>query len=150
MAGTSLRIEEMPSGTVYGYVLPNIQQMMLSGFFPQPIVPLVRQFISSKLETDREQTDEEIRQWEEFKCRVVAWMVRTEGGELRVRKEGDIILRNPSSGLPETDVVSLGQEVSYKWEDVADPEKFPADDLSALFSRAIRIVAAPKAARPKS
>lgn len=149
MAETTLRVEQFPSGQVYGYVLPNVQRMLLSGFFPEPVVPLVRQFVSSKLDTEAEQSDDDIRAWEEFKARLVAWMVRTEGGKVQPWTEDGIVVRDPSSGMVEHEVQSTGKPVTFTWEQVADPEQFPADDLTALFSRAIRVVPAPKAVRAK-
>lgn len=143
--GATVRFEQFPSGAVYGYVLPNVQRMLLSGFFPQSIMPLVRQWVSNKLDLDKEQSDEEIEQWEQFKAHLVAWMVRYRGGRLQVRKEGDITLRDVATGLPEYDVEELGEKVALAGEEVADPERFPADDLSALFARAIRVVPSPKA-----
>lgn len=145
---TTLRVEQLPSGVVYGYVLPNVQRMFLAGFFPQPIVPLVRQFLSSKVESDTLQSDDDIKQWEEFKGRLVAWMVRAEGGDVKpILDEDGATVRDPFSRAPEFVVVEMPAAVTYTWEQVLDPEAFPPDDLAALFSRALRVVAAPKAVK---
>lgn len=116
---TTLRVEELGSGITYGFVLPNISRMLLSGFFPAPVDKVARQFVSGKLDVDKIMSDDELGEWEAFQSRLVAWMVRQIDGE----------------------------EVELKADDVDAAESFPQDDRQALFARAIRLAESPKAVR---
>lgn len=118
LAARTLRWEELPSGTLYAYVLPDLGRMLYSGIFPAPVLPIMREVIKKPGDFgDHELTDDEARAWDEGRARVVAWMIRKVDAE----------------------------DVSLTFEDVIDPERFPDDDFLSLWLRALRMIPAPKA-----
>lgn len=125
----TLRHETFDSGTLYGYVLPDVARMKVAGFFGKSVVALLNVFLSDPLEfVKREFSDEQWEAWYEAQCRLVAWMVREVDSE----------------------------PIKLDPDDLADPEKFPADDREALFLRGLRIERmviggrAPKATSPET
>lgn len=123
LAARTLRWEELPSGTLYAYVLPDLSRMLYSGIFPTPVLPVMKEAIKKPGEFgDHDLTDDEARAWDEGRARVVAWMIRKVDGE----------------------------DISLSYEQVCDPEKFPDDDFVSLWLRALRVVSAPKAGEPKT
>jgi hypothetical protein len=125
----TLRHEELDSGTTYGYVMPDVARMKLSGFFGKSVVALLNVYLSDPMEfIKREFSDDQWEAWNEAQCRLVSWMVRTVDGEA----------------------------VSLDPDDLADPEQFPSDDREGLFLRGMRIQRlviggrAPKAVSPET
>jgi len=118
MPFTTLRTEEMPSGVVYGYVLPNVSAFKAAGELPAPVVAMVDEYLANPVSfTEKVFSDQEWEAWRGFRSRLVAWMVREVDGE-RITLDPDLIY---------------------------DPEQFPEDDAEGLFLRGLRLIAAPKA-----
>lgn len=115
----TLRIEELESGNEYGYVIPTVSRMVLSGYFPAPAKRIAQEFLSGKIEADQTLSDDDIKAWESFRSSLVAWMIRQVDGE----------------------------DVELTADEVDDPEQFPSDDRDALYLRAIKMVPAPKATK---
>lgn len=124
LTSRTLRHEEGPSGTVYGYVLPDVPRMKLAGGFPQTIVPLINDYLRDPIAfVSKELDDAELQHWTDFQCSLVAWMLRDIDGEacaFSPKSEED-------RGL------------------FSDPERFPIDDREWLFTAGLRIRPRPKA-----
>lgn len=150
----TLRVEEFPSGAVYGYVLPNLERQMKAGMFPGVTKEIARKAMSGTLvDVDKDgrpvkedQTDEELEQWTEFTARLVARMIRTEGGSITYDDPERSEARRMVMGHAiEPDSVEVGEPVTYTWEQLLDADEFPTDDLEELLTRGLRSKPAPKA-----
>jgi hypothetical protein len=105
------RTEELPSGRKVTYVQPRIPHLLVAGYFPEPIDSIAQQAVSGLAgdKDDGVMPLEEIKQWEEFRARVVSWMIRAINGT----------------------------EVEISWKEIDDPEQWAADDVQMLFGRAL-------------